>query len=365
MPEEKAKPPVYQYFELVKTGTHEKMTAAGAVSVSAQWFKCKRGSKCKVKHKTESGLIKCVSKGTGPLLEHIKACEGVDAWLDVRSKSKGSRVKQRADGSFILKFSFKELLPHHVRWVIYCFREWDHFVKSRKATFKDWLEGYETRARMPHQQTSRKLLYIIKGLISKKLHALLARIKEMVGAPFAGFLDDIWSKRNCKQSFACARTPLGIDGDLLDEFIREFSSASSTSPTSYAGTVVSCSPVLAFSTLPEARHTGHVIARWKRETLEKTKVMTVTDISLATEDGASNNKKSNKILRMPSKICTPHDLQRCVLLQPASRASLAATRSSRSSRAEAARWWARFRSLVWQLLRSSTPRTRTRRSRTP
>lgn len=36
-------------------------------------------------------------------------------------------------------------------------------------------------------------------------------------------------------------------------------------------------------------------------------------ISLATEDGASNNKASAKILGVPFKVCCPHDLQRSVL----------------------------------------------------
>ena len=41
--------------------------------------------------------------------------------------------------------------------------------------------------------------------------------------------------------------------------------------------------------------------------------MTIKDVSLPTEDGASNNKKSNRILGLPSLVCYPHDLQRCVL----------------------------------------------------
>ena len=39
----------------------------------------------------------------------------------------------------------------------------------------------------------------------------------------------------------------------------------------------------------------------------------MADISLATEDGASNNKKSNRVLGLPAIVCMPHDLQRAVL----------------------------------------------------
>ena len=38
-----------------------------------------------------------------------------------------------------------------------------------------------------------------------------------------------------------------------------------------------------------------------------------SDISLATEDGASNNKAAAKLLRQPFKVCFPHNLQRAVL----------------------------------------------------
>lgn len=41
--------------------------------------------------------------------------------------------------------------------------------------------------------------------------------------------------------------------------------------------------------------------------------MTTRSISLMTEDGASNNKSSAKLLGAPFKVCAPHDLQRSVL----------------------------------------------------
>ena len=41
--------------------------------------------------------------------------------------------------------------------------------------------------------------------------------------------------------------------------------------------------------------------------------MTPASISLFTEDGASNNKASAKALKVPFKVCSPHDLQRAVL----------------------------------------------------
>ena len=305
-----SRPPVYDYFDFVKKDTHTIEGKDGSsTAVPCEWYRCKKhGGGCKV---TGSPPIKVVKKATGGLLKHVRICEGEETWLSVRAESKGSRVYKGSDGSLITKLSFQELLPHHVQFAIYCFRAFDKFSKTRNKDFLAYIEGWEPKARLPHRQTCIKILFIVKHLIKGRLHSLLARIKAMLGSPCIGYLDDIWSKTNCKQSFACARIPMAIDGALLDKFM---ASISPLHASKYTGTIVSCSPVLAFSTLPSSRHSGHVIARWKMGTLNDTKVLESSDVSLATEDGASNNKKSNKILRWPSRVCFPHDLQRCVLI---------------------------------------------------
>ena len=282
-----AEPPVYQFFDLLRVGTHTMLKDGGEEkAVPCKWYQCKKAGKgCKVKG---SPPIKVVQRATGGLLKHVLICEGRETWLTVRSQSKGSAVFRGANGDLLEKLSFKELLPHHVQFVIYCFKAWDNFSKTRSPDFKAYIEGWEVRARLPARETCIKILFIIKHLVKDRLNRLLRMIKEMLGSPCCGLLDDIWSKRNCKQSFACARIPLGIDGELLDKFQASLSIAS---PQRYTGTIVSCSPLLTFSTLPSSRHSGHVIARWKKASFEQTGVLTLQDVSLATEDGASNNKK--------------------------------------------------------------------------
>ena len=306
-----APPAVYAYFDLVKSGTHTIQPKDGGAEqqVPCEWYRCKKhGKGCKV---PGANVCKVVRKATSTMLKHLRKCEGEEVWLSVRAESKNSKVKTDADGQTVTLLSWAELLPHHVRFVIYCFQSWDHFAKTRSQYFRDYVSGWNARSSLPARETCVKIIFIIKHLVKARLHALLALIKQQIGSPCCGLLDDIWSKRNCKQSFACARVPLAIDGELLDGFLQSLSSTPLAAK--YAGKIVSCSPILAFSTLSSSRHTGHVIARWKRSIFAETKALVIRDVSLATEDGASNNKKSNKLLALPSMVCFPHDLQRCIL----------------------------------------------------
>jgi hypothetical protein len=60
------------------------------------------------------------------------------------------------------------------------------------------------------------------------------------------------------------------------------------------GKLVDLSPILAFTKFEEAHHTGEALARWKKSVLAVLQMD--KSIGLATEDGASNNKKANRIL---------------------------------------------------------------------
>ena len=153
----------------------------------------------------------------------------------------------------------------------------------------------------------------------------------VLGAPFFGVQDDIWSKSSCRQSFGAMRFSLVIDGKVLDNTLRMLRAemdqenrnveieyklgAPSSRPVeaSYSGSIIECSPVAAFKPLPSSRHTGNILARWNKATLHELGCE-INDISLATEDGASNNKKSNRILELESMVCFPHDMQRAVLI---------------------------------------------------
>ena len=67
-------PAVYDYFVLVKKGTHKHEPKDGeAHDVPCEWWQCKKASSgCKVKG---CAPIKVVKKGTGGLLRHVRACE--------------------------------------------------------------------------------------------------------------------------------------------------------------------------------------------------------------------------------------------------------------------------------------------------
>lgn len=72
-------------------------------------------------------------------------------------------------------------------------------------------------------------------------------------------------------------------------------------------------PLIAFRTFQSSSHTGAVIAAWKTNMMTEWGLHAVRSIRLWTEDGASNNIKSSKILGASSITCGPHDFQRANL----------------------------------------------------
>ena len=72
-------------------------------------------------------------------------------------------------------------------------------------------------------------------------------------------------------------------------------------------------PLIGFKKFGERSHTGKVLAKEKVSTLEPWGLDPKKSISRWTEDGASSNKKSNKILDVESGTCGNHDLHRAVV----------------------------------------------------
>lgn len=264
--ENKERPPVYDYFKCVKAGTHELKQDDGTMKeVPCEWWECKKKNNgCRVKG---GELIKVVKKATGGLLRHLRRCEGEATWLRVRAASIRSKIVKGPDGKLMARMPFQELLPHHIRFVVFCFSNWKHFSMTRAAEFRDYIKGFDIRAGVPARETCVKIIYIIQLLLQQNLVKLLEMMKSSFGSPFVGFLDDIWSKRRCRQSFACARLALGIDGSLLDSFGKGQQPESASKQ--YAGSIIKCSPVLSFSTLSSSRHSGKTIAAWKEKHLKE------------------------------------------------------------------------------------------------
>ena len=140
-------------------------------------------------------------------------------------------------------------------------------------------------------------------LVDEKSQALIDKHIAFVGIPCAGSTSDVWSLASCRESFSCLRGSFVFDGDTVAEV---------TGDASYRGMLVDFSPILGFERFTESRHTGAALARSKAAIFKAWNL--VGAVSLATEDGASNNKAANRILGLDQMVCTPHDIARCVLI---------------------------------------------------
>ena len=192
---EPARPPIYDQFDYVSSGTHQvKQRDGAAKEVKCEYWRCKNTSgKCKTREP-----FKVVSKATTKMLAHLKRCNPA-AYTPIALASKGSTGEVDADGNVIKMRSFKEMLPDHVRFVIMIVLEWDHFKKCRSESRQEYVKGLKPGAGLPHRNTCIKILQVIKGLMGDKLGKTLLALLNELGSRAIGAQDDIWSMKNCRE----------------------------------------------------------------------------------------------------------------------------------------------------------------------
>ena len=61
--------------------------------------------------------------------------------------------------------SFKELLPHHVEFVIMVIMEWDNLWKCRSEYRKKWAAGLKPGAKLPCRATCLKIMRVIRAVM--------------------------------------------------------------------------------------------------------------------------------------------------------------------------------------------------------
>ena len=285
---EPERPLIYSEFSFVNAGTHKVKPKNGGPQrdVKCEWWLCSNTSgKCK--HRLP---IKVVEKATTKLIDHLKTCNNA-RWITVRIGSKGG--EDDGSGGVLLSLSFKEMLPHHVRFVIMIVLEWDHLHKCRSKARKAYTNGLRRGAAPPHRETAIKIMKIIKSLMDMKLMAAMAAVLAELGDHSIGAQDDIWSMTNCKESYGCMRASF-IHKDLL-------------------GLLHDVNPLLAFRTFATSSHTGLVIKTWKVGICSGWGLDATKSMSLWTEDGAANNILSSKLLGALYEVCGPHQVQRAIL----------------------------------------------------
>ena len=290
---------ILTHFEKVKTGAHvQQKRGGGTETVTATWYRCTQPG-CR---RRADQYICEVGKSTGNLFRELKRCNN-PLWRKLRLGSKHSKTYAGADGEEIELMPFKEALPHYVRFVKWCVQDWQPFRRSRSKAFRTYVQGLNQRAGLPHRETCIKILGVLRTLTDQKIETILARHRCRFAEPFAGATSDIWSTSSCRSSFFCMRLNVVLEPDVIFT-----ASSTGTRPT----TLTEVAPMIAFREFKETKHSGQVIAAVKRGALAKFG-MTPNSLSLLTEDGASNNKSSAKLLKVPFMVCAPHNLQRAVL----------------------------------------------------
>lgn len=193
----------------------------------------------------------------------------------------------------------------HVRFVEQCFLAWEVFYGVRSPSLKVWVRSLNKQAGLPHRGTCIKIIRVIHTLVQTKLHGVIARHATQHAAQHSGSQCDIWSEKSMRQSFFCMRQSMMIEPQLVY-------SAGSMLLSQNSSRLMDVAPMLDFAQFSNTSHSAVKVAAIKQSVLAKYDERP-SDISLATEDGASNNKASAKLLHQPFRVCFPHDLQRAVL----------------------------------------------------
>lgn len=291
---------ILKHFELVNTGTHmQKSKKTGQlVEVQCSWYRCIQTG-CR---RSASDLIREVGKGTGQLFRELKKCNPT-LHRELRMVSRHSKLVRGEDGEEVELMPFKEALIHHVRFVKWCIADWQPFARCRSKALQGYLRSLNPRAGLPHRNTCVKILGLLRNLSDIRLKRMISSHAAKFKEPFAGSTSDIWSTRSCRESYFCMRVSLVLEPDTIWSI-----SKSQMRPPG----LIEVSPMIAFQVFKNTTHSAPVIKRYKVSAL-RDYAMTPSSLCLMTEDGASNNKKSAKLMRAAFKVCVPHDLQRSIL----------------------------------------------------
>ena len=278
--------PIKKYFVVHHEGTHTIQGAgkmAGKV-LKAVWYCCKKEG-CPASRTP----FKQVGSATGQLFTHLESCQP-ELCRVLRAKSAHSPVMIGEDGLEYLMMSFEESLPHHVLYVRKCFRSFDHFYETRADNgLLEWVQSYDRRALLPHRETCIRLLEVswhlnctlqlhcsvssasaCRGseqprhaprqveheLMVEKIMIFVKAHEMQFGSPCGGSTCDLWSLQSCRDTFACFRGSFVLDGNLMAKSFPELSE--------FKGKLIDMSPIMAFHSFPESRHTGCALARWKQ-----------------------------------------------------------------------------------------------------
>ena len=241
---------IVSHFQLVSTGPHEvKKKAGGTATQTCTWYRCLQPA-CK---RGKDDLIRETGKSTGQLYREMKKCNHA-LWVQLSLASPHSRMVNGPDGKAVELMPFSEALPHHVRFVKFCVRDWQPFSRSRSKAFLAYVRGLNPSAGLPHRETSIKILRVMRGLTDQKLEAVLLKHRTKFKEPFAGATSDVWSTPSCRASFFCMRLNLVLEPGAV--FRAESGQVQGAS-------LVEAAPMIAFREFKEASHSGKVLAAVK------------------------------------------------------------------------------------------------------
>lgn len=220
-------------------------------------------------------------------------------------------------------YSFNEAWPSHLEFVASCAVHDRPMSMGEDEQFRVFVESLDPQYRPPSAGTiCNRITMAINMGIEVKLRDLFERLRgECASQSFLGTQFDGWAAPNCKSMHLCITvTFLDLIWEkvmLKPEDVQKMSSKDAKEKLVLAQDVERAKlymeeALLSYEEFPYSKHLGIHIATHFKNVIDRFG-LTLGDIRMATPDGGSNMLCAVKILKVPSRYCYPHKLQRAIL----------------------------------------------------
>jgi hypothetical protein len=156
-------------------------------------------------------LMKQHGSATDKLIKHFGTGAADDKhpeqWKEIMMKSRHTKRKFDHEGNELDKGkTFRESLPHHVRFTLWLAKSLRPLQISKDEDFRIFLQGLDGGYKPPSDHTVWNIISETVKLTQRALMADMMQVKDEIGSPFFSLQIDLWTTRDMRESYVSLNT---------------------------------------------------------------------------------------------------------------------------------------------------------------